>query len=525
VESLKSFEFVLVLLVVVALVVSVSRKLRIAWPILLVLAGLGVALIPGMHPVEPDPELVLVLVLPPLLFSAAWQTPIRDLRQNRRPIALLSVGLVVFTIVVVVAVVLPQVAGMPLAAAVALGAIVGPTDAIAATTVLRRLNAPRRIVTILEGESLINDATALTALRLAVGPVLVGAVSLVDAAGSFVVVVVVGIAVGLAIAVAADWLWSRLADPPVEVALSLVLPFAAYLPAEQLGGSGVIAAVTSGLYLGFRSSRILASDTRVLAGGVWQIVTFLLEGFAFLLIGLLLPQIVQRSLEGRSPEELLWLAVIVSVAVIIARIFWVFPATYLPRWLVASIRARDPAPPPSYPLVVSWAGMRGAVSMLAALALPETFPDRELIQFLAAAVIVVTLLGQGLTLAPLLRILEMTDGGVDAREEVVARRAAIDAALVALDELAERWPDHLPLINNLRDQYQHRGEHLPVDGDEALSEEDQELTEHRAISAALINAQREAVIALRDQGVISDRALRSVERYLDLEDIRLQGEL
>jgi CPA1 family monovalent cation:H+ antiporter len=258
---------------------------------------------------------------------------------------------------------------------------------------------------------------------------------------------------------------------------------------------------------------------------VWQILIFLLEGFAFLLIGLLLPTSIQLNLEIHTAAELLWLAGAICATVVVLRIVWVFPATYLPRWLVPSIQRNDPAPPPSYPLIVAWAGMRGAVTMLAALALPHDFPYRDLIQFLAFAVIVVTLVGQGLTLSPLMRALGMTDGGAQAQEQVVARQAAIDAALGALDGLQDRWPDHLPLIENLRQQYLHRSEHLPVGGADPADAMDAERVEHQAIMAALIGAQREAVIGLRDEGVINDIALRRIERELDLEELRLGSEV
>jgi CPA1 family monovalent cation:H+ antiporter len=213
------------------------------------------------------------------------------------------------------------------------------------------------------------------------------------------------------------------------------------------------------------------------------------------------------------------------MTVVVARFVWVFPATYLPRWLVPSIGRNDPSPPPKYPLVVGWAGMRGAVTMLAALALPHDFPERDLILFLAFAVIVVTLVGQGLTLPLLLRRLGLSDGGVDAREELVARRAALDAAHDVLGDLRDRWPDHLPLIDTLQQQYEHRVDHLPDDAQEPPEALDREREEHQAIMVTLIDAQRDAVIALRDHGVISDRALRVVERELDLEDLRLQSEI
>jgi CPA1 family monovalent cation:H+ antiporter len=530
------FELVLFLLVAVAVLVTVARRVSVPYPVLLVLGGLVLGLVLSLVPDAPtfplDPELVLVVFLPPIIFAAAWQTPIRDFRANRRPILLLSVGLVLFSTVVVGFVGDATIPGLSLAAAMTLGAIVAPPDALAATTVLERLDVPRRLVTVLEGESLVNDATALTAYRVAGAATLSGAFVLAQAIGDFAYVVVVGMLVGLVIGIIAGWLWRRLFDPPVEVTLSLVIPYAAYLPAEWLGGSGVIAVVAAGLYLGARSSRILASDARLLGSGVWQIVTFLVNGLAFILVGLQLPTVL-RALSDRPAAELVAQAAIICLTVIVARFVWVFPATYLPRWLVPSIRAVDPAPPPSYPLVVAWAGMRGAVSLAAALALPFAFPERDLILFLTFAVILVTLVGQGLTLGPLLMRLGLSDGGAEQREEAIARAGATAAALAELSRLREAWPDHLPLIENVEERYRHRQEHLPLGEDRhgptngsagEPSEADQERREHLAILGAVITAEREKVILMRDRGVISDGVLRRIERELDLEELRLEAD-
>lgn len=520
------FELTLLLLVVVAVTVTVSRRLGTPYPILLVLVGLAIGLLPEVPRVELEPDLVLVVFLPPLLFAAAWQTPIRDFRQNLRPIALLSVGLVLFTTVVVAVTAVLIVPGLPVAAAFALGAIVAPPDAIAATAILRRLNVRRRIVTVLEGESLVNDATALTAYRVAVIAAMTGVFVVTDALGRFTLALLGGVAIGLAVAVVAGWFWRRLFDPPVEVALSAVIPYAAYLPAEQVGASGVIAVVTAGLYLGYRSSRIMDADARILAGGVWQIVTFLLNGFAFLLIGLQLPFVIDRA-GDRPTSQLLLEAGAVCLAVVLARLAWVYPATYLPRRLSASLRRRDPAPPPSVTFVIGWAGMRGAVSLAAALALPVAFPQRDLLLFLTFAVILVTLVGQGLTLPALVRRLGLSRGNEEEREEREARATTTRAALMELSRLRDRWPDHRPLIETIEARYLHRVEHLVEEAGSPPSadgESHDERAEHLAIMAALIFAERESVIELRDRGVIGDEVLRRIERELDLEELRLAAE-
>jgi CPA1 family monovalent cation:H+ antiporter len=413
--------------------------------------------------------------------------------------------------------------GLPLAAAFALGAIVAPTDAIAATAVLRRLAVPRRIILILESESLLNDATALTLYRTALMAVATGTFVLTDTVIAFSVAAVGGLVIGLAVAVGVAWIWKRLFDPPVEVTLSLLIPYAAYIPAEAVGASGVVATVTAGLYLGFRSSRILASDARLLASGVWEILVFVLNGLAFILVGLQLP-VVLGGLADRPHTVLLEHAAILCATVVIARFVWLYPATYLPRWLFRRIRDHDPAPPPTAPLVIGWAGMRGVVSLALALALPVDFPERHLLIFLTFAVILVTLVGQGVTLPLLLRRLKLVDRG-DEQEDVIGRKAATEAALARLAELREEWPDHLPLIQNLEERYRHRTEHLvgPEDGD--TTAEEQEKIEHRAILAAVINAEREAVIQARDAGLVSDEVMRRIERELDLEELRLEADL
>ena len=520
--ELSPIELVLGLLVVAVALGYVARRIGVAYPILLLLGGLVLGYLPGLPSIELEPDLVFLLLLPPILFGAGYSTPIRDFKANARPIALLAVGLVLFTTLVVGLVALAVMPFLVPAAAFSLGAIVAPPDAVAATAIFRRLGVPPRIVTILEGESLVNDATAIILYRFAVAAAMTGLFSAAEAGLAFVFVAAGGILVGVIVGIVVTEAWRRTSDPTLEIMVSLLAPFAAYLPAEALGVSGVLATVVAGLIAGRRAARTLSPQARLMGGGVWNIVTFTINGFAFMLIGLQLPTIA-AGLSAYPTAELIGWAVAISLAVIVARIVWVFPATYLPRRLSAKIRARDPYPPPGAVFVVSWAGMRGAVSLAAALALPLTphpFPDRDLVIFLTFCVIVATLVGQGLTLPLVVRGLGVvaTDGP-DA-EEAQARLAATDAALRRLADLEGEYPTHKPLIDQLRSRYEHEATHsAPGDGG-PRDEEELELLEHMEIRNAVLDAEREAVIGLRDEGIIGDEVLMRVQRDLDLESLR-----
>ena len=529
---MEEFGFILLLLAVVAAVTLLAARIGIPYPILIVVAGLGIGLVPGVPRVELDPELILAVFLPPILFSAAFFLSPRELWRNVRPITLLAVGLVFMTTLAVAAVVMAVAPQLGWPVAITLGAIVSPPDAIAATSIARQLNLPRRLVIIFEGESLVNDATALTIYRLAV-VVAVGSgatFNLGGAALSFITVAVGGALVGLVVGWVASWLLSLIEDPPVEVLISLLVPFTAYLPAERLGVSGVLATVAAGLLLGFRAPRIMRSDTRLLGTSTWKMVIFVVNGLAFLLIGLQLPTVI-NDLESYEAGELIGLAVAVTLTVIIVRLLWIYPATYLPRWLIPSVARRDPAPPARVPLIIGWGGMRGAVSLFAALALPLPFPDRGLVIFLTFTVILVTLIGQGLTLPALIRFLGVVDDGTVVHEETHARAAATAAALVRLEELRSEVPGHLPLVDQLKERYEHRSEHLVHDdGNEPLPEGPDDMTpeqveemEHDEIRRSVISAERLAVLDLRDRGEISDEALRAVERDLDLDELRREA--
>lgn len=521
---MQEIEIVLGLLVAVALLTVLARRVSIPYPILMTVGGLALGLVPGVPRIVLPPDIVFLLFLPPILFAAAYLTSPRELRLNARPIGLLAIGLVLATTLAVAAVVHAMEPDVDWAVAFALGAIVSPPDAVAATSIAQRLGLPRRLVVILEGESLVNDATALVALRLAVAAALLGAFSLADAAGSFVMVSVGGVAIGLVVGFALVKVESWLADPPVEVLFTLLAPFAAWVAAEAAEVSGVLAVVTAGIILGRAAPRVMSSDTRVLGSGVWQMLIFTITGLAFILIGLQLPTILDAVSAERDAGELALLAASVSAVVILVRLGWVFPATYLPRLLWPGLRERDPSPPARVVLILGWAGMRGVVSLAAALALPPPFPGRDLLLFLTFAVVLATLVGQGLTLPWLIRKLAVgDDGSTTHHEEVHAREASVAAARERLDGLAGEWPGHLELIDQLRARYAHDAEHLEHDHEEGGVPMDQEMIEHAAIRQAVIDAQRLAIIDLRDRGVIGDAALREVERELDLEELRAEG--
>jgi monovalent cation/hydrogen antiporter len=451
-------EIIVLLFACVAALVVVARKLALPYPIVLVLSGLVLGFIPGLPAVRLNPEVVFCFFLPPLLYPAALFTSWRDFRRNLRPILFLSIGLVLFTTVVIASIAHALVPAIPWAAAFALGAIVSPPDAIAATAVLRRLSVPHRIEVILEGESLVNDATALVALQFAVAALMTGRFSLGAAAGRFVIVALGGIAFGFLVGFIIRFVQRHLDDPPVQITISLLTPFAAYLPAERLHLSGVLAVVTVGIYLGWHSPLIVTARYRLQAFAFWEVAVFLLNGFVFITIGLQLPEIL-RALNRESLTVLMAEAICISAAVVFVRIAWVFPATYLPRLLFPRLRARDPAPTWRHAAIVAWSGMRGVISLAAAFALPLTltggaaFPARNYILLFTFAVILATLVLQGLTLPILIRQLGIKDDGSTDDEERTARFQANRAALDLIDELARECGVPEEVANRLRAEY------------------------------------------------------------------------
>jgi Na+/H+ antiporter len=517
------------MLLAVAALAWLARRLHIAYPILFVIGGLALALIPGVPRVTLNPELVFLFFLPPLLFPAALFTPWRDFRENLRPISLLAVGLVLIT-TVAIAFLAHHFMNLPLAAGFVLGAIVSPPDAIAATAIADRLRVPRRIVTVLEGESLVNDATALVAYRFAIAAVATGAFSLSHAGLKFLIVCFGGIAFGLFIGCLAAAFHKRVQDAPIEITVSLLTPFAAYLPAERLGISGVLAVVTSGLYLGWRLPEITDFQTRLDARPVWDVVEFILNGLVFILIGLQLPTVVQATSSDHLPKsQLVTYALIISLAVIVVRVAWVFPATYLPRFLSKRLRKRDPYPSWKHVTIVAWTGMRGVVSLAAALALPlkrndgSPFPGRDLILFLSFVIILATLVVQGLSLPPLIRWLGVEDDDSLEKEEREARLAANQAALARLQEIAEKDPAKADALKRLRIEYEDRIRQLDVT---EANRSDRHLrlfsAEYERLSREGLKQERATILQLRNKDVINDEVLRRIQQDIDLAEARLR---
>jgi CPA1 family monovalent cation:H+ antiporter len=508
------------------LLLAVSQFVRIPYPIVLVLGGALIALVPHAPHVQLNPDLVLVAVLPPLLYGGAFFTSLRELRANVRAISFLAVGLVLVTMVAVAVAAHAFIAGLGWAEAFVLGAIVAPTDPTSSTAIAERLGLPTPLITLIEGESLVNDGTALVAYRFAVAAVVTGTFSLFDASWHFVLNVIGGIGVGLAVGYLIRQLRKRLDDPPVELAISLLSGYLGYLPAQALGVSGVLAAVTVGIYMGWHTPELTNVQSRLQGQAVWEIVFLLLNGFLFALVGLQLPSIID-ALSGRSTGELIGYAALVSAVVIGARIAWLV-GTYVIALVSRHARMDDPAPSWQAKAVVAWSGMRGAVSLAAALALPLTtdagdgFPDRNLIIFLTFGVIFSTLVLQGLTLGPLIRALDLKDGGVAEHEEAKARIRAAEAALERLDELAgEDWV-RKETAERMRGLYGFRQERFrsryDPDGDGSLEEQSRS---YQRLRRELLDAERMEVQNLRRQGVIGDDVMRRVVRDLDLEDARL----
>jgi monovalent cation/hydrogen antiporter len=516
-------EFVLVsLLIAVAGLGAAARAVNIPYPIVLVLGGLALGFVPGLPPIELAPELVLVIFLPPLLYSAAFFANLNDLRRNLRPIALQAIVLVLLTMCAVAVVVKALVPDMPWAAAFTLGAIVAPTDPVAATTIMRRMAVPRRIVSVVEGESLINDGTALVAYNTAIVAI-GGTFSVWEAGWDFLVSGVGGVAVGLAAGWVIVEIRRRIDDIPVEITISLLSGFAGYVPAEALGWSGVLAAVTVGLVLGFKAPEISTASMRLQGYAVWEILTFLLNALLFVLIGLQLPLILD-GLSGQPAGELLWWCVAISLVVILTRLIWSQTAVYVIRALDRRLAQRARRSSWRTRTIIAWSGMRGSVSLAAALALDADFPFRNLILLLTFAVILSTLVLQGLTMPALIRALDVTDDGADAEEELIGRRASVDAALARLEELAaEEWT-YDETIDRMRKLYEFRSRRFAArageidvgDGIEHRSRKYQ-----KAVRSVLA-AQRAELVRLRNSGEISNEVMHRLERELDLEDERLE---
>ncbi|MER5528331.1 Na+/H+ antiporter [Streptomyces sp. NPDC002677] len=510
-----------------AAVAGAARRTPVPAPLLLVAVGLLVSYIPGVPDYTLDPDIVLPLVLPPLLYKEGTESSYLDLRANIRPVALLSVGYVLFATFVVGWAAYAIVPGLPLPAALALGAVLAPTDAVAAAAIARRVGLPSRLTTILQGESLLNDATAITAYRVAVAAALGEGASWIHGAGEFLVAAIGGVLVGLALMVPIHWLRTHLQEPLLQNTLSLLIPFVAYGVAEQFHASGVLAVVVVAVYLGHRAWEVDFA-TRLQEDAVWRMVAFLLESAVFALIGLQLP-VVLKGLGAYHGVDAAWYAIALFLVVVVARFVWMFPAAFLPRLLSRRIRERESDFTWKSPVVSSWAAMRGVVSLAVAFSIPLTlhdgsdFPQRNLILFLTFTTVIGTLVVQGLSLAPLIRLMKFPPRDVQAETlaEANAQAQASRAAENRLDELLSDERNELPppLADRLRTVLERRrnavwerlGQANPVTGE---SVDDT----YRRLSRDMISAERAVFVRLRDHRYIDDEMLRTLLRRLDLEE-------
>ena len=515
-----------IMFVLMLALTALARRLNIPYPILLVLGGLALGFIPRLTALQLAPDLVFLVFLPPILWAAAYFTSLREFRRNLRPISLLAIGLVLATTAAVAIVIHALIPAMSWAAAFALGAIVSPPDAVAATAIGHTLPIPRRVVVILEGESLVNDASALVLYRSAVVAAVTGEFILSHALMEFVYAAIGGVLVGIVIGMVTRWALRLLDDGFTEIAVTLIAPYAAWVLAEQLHTSAVLACVAGGIYVRWHYSAITAPATRLQARAVWEQLIFLLNGLIFILIGLQL-----GSLRAAIPDDrfgaVVWQAMLVSLTAIVVRLVWVPLAAVVPRWLLRSVRDADPMPPKQAMFLISWTGMRGVVSLASALALPLTiadgspFPYRAEIILITFGVILATLVLQGLSLAPIVKLLGFAPEHELEREEKHARRTASAAALDRIADLGqESWTnsEHLDRLRTLYEQRQRRL--TEVDGADGECTPQDTIAYRRARQEALA-AERQAVLELRNRGVISDDVLHRLEYEFDVEALRI----
>jgi monovalent cation/hydrogen antiporter len=516
------------LLVAVAGLSALARRLGIPYPIVLVIGGAVVGFVPGLPEVNLDPDVVLVVFLPPLLYSTAFFANLGDLRQNLRPISITSIGLVLVTMCAVALVAHELIPGMSWEVAFVLGAIVSPTDPLAGAMIMRRLDVPRRQVSVVEGEGLFNDATALVAFRVAVTAVVGGSFSLAEAGIDFVLAAIGGVLIGLAIGFVVAEVRKRTEDAQVSITISLLTGYAAFIPANAIGASGVLAAVTAGIYMGVRGPSIIPARTRLQGLFVWDILDFLINAVLFVLVGLELRAVVD-SLGGYSVGDLAGYALATCGVVVGTRIAWAMTVPYIIRALDRRESQRARRTTAASRLVIAWSGMRGAVSLAAALAIPLTidsggsFPNRDLIIFLTFSVIFFTLVVQGLTLPALIRALGVTSDGSEETEEIHARLVASKAAIARLDELEEEEWTRNETIERMRALYEYRIRRFAARAGKIEDDgyEDRSLAYQQTVQIVLA-AQREALIQMRSDGDLSNEVMNRVIREFDLEESRLE---
>jgi CPA1 family monovalent cation:H+ antiporter len=520
----------LTMLLFVAVFAALARKLQTPYPIVLVVAGLILGFVPGIPKIPLNPDVIFLLVLPPLLYSAAWLTSWREFKYNLVSILLLAFGLVGFTVLGVAYTAHWVFPGFDMRLGFVLGAVVATTDAIAATAIFKRVGLPKTIVDILEGESLMNDATGLLALEFAVAMVVDGQTPTV-ASGvlRLTYLIVAGLAIGLVVGLLVKWIEPQIDDGPIEIVISILIPYSVYLAAEVVHASGVMAVVACGLYLSRQSSQLFSASVRLQAWAVWDSMTFAINGLVFVLIGLQLPYVL-AGIREYGVRQLVLYGVLFSVIVIVLRLLWMYPGANLAYFVRSHfVHQKNPRPTPKQIFVVGWTGMRGVVALAAAISLPETlangrdFPGRNLIIFLTFSVIFVTLVLQGLTLPPLIRMLGLAVGhGSDAEEEGEARRIITSTAIAHLEEArGQDVPDFDSVYDDIARRYSRRLASLSKEGTEGDAMSNRQLERYRAILGELLPLERKTAVRLRNEGRINDEVLRKIEHELDLSESRL----
>jgi Na+/H+ antiporter len=522
----------LVLLLLLLFVVAfawLARKLETPYPIVLVIAGLLLGFVPGTPKVTLNPDAVFLVVLPPLLYAAAWVTPWREFKYNMVSICLLAFGLVAFTVLGVGATARWMIPGFDLRLGFVLGAVVATTDAIAATAIAKRIGLPQRIVDILEGESLVNDASGLLALNFALAAVVDGRTPTAGE-GLFRLAYLTGagLLLGLAVGFVAEWFEYQIDDAPIEIVISILIPYATYLAAEALHASGVLAVVACGLYMSHKSSHFFSPRVRMQVWAVWDSFTFILNGLVFVLIGLQLP-LVLAGIRQYSRWQLFSYAGLFSAVVILLRLVWMWPGAKIANLIRRRLLHQNVALPSGRQLfIVGWTGMRGVVALAAAISLPErlrdgtSFPQRDLIIFLTFSVILVTLVLQGLTLPPIIRLLGFSGLAGPDLEEEQARSAMIEAALEKLKTEQKRDGQRFPEVyDEIEERYRHRLAALHGGERRSAHEDPEHVREYHRLLRELIRIERKTAVRLRNEGRLNDEALRRIEHELDLNELRL----
>lgn len=530
---MENLGIIILLLFGITFLSIVSNKYKFPFPIVLVISGIVISLIPGLPLISIDPEIIFIIFLPPLLYSAAWNTSWHSFKTSFRPITMAAVGLVLFTTALVALTAYFLIPGLSWPLCFLIGAIVSPPDAVAATTLTKGLGLSPRLITILEGESLVNDASGLIAYKYALAAIATGNFILWKAGLNFLIVVTAGIAVGLIVGLILYIIHKKfVCDPVVEVTLTLLTPFAAYLLAEYFHVSGILAVVTAGLYLSFRSGQMFSHQSRIMAYSVWEVVTFILNSLIFILLGLQLRSVLQ-GIEEYPTSSIILYGVVLSAVVIIVRFIWVLPGTMLPLYFSRKIMQREDFNKRNF-IVFGWAGMRGVVSMAAALALPLTlgnntpFPHRNLVIFLTFCIILSTLLLLGFTLPWVIKKLKIPRYSM-AAEEYEVRNNVVTETISHIEEHLSLLQDDL--LNNIKSKYEVKYNRLQkTDLPSNYFGKGKTLAgnifnEYSQLQLDLISVERRTLDRLHKEGRTSDEILRKIEKELDLEETRLQLEL